>query len=124
MSTRYLFVGERRSPTAIARGWTWRDGRLAAKQLHDALRATGIDPDSDACAYVNLWTDGGRAMFERLRKKSDGRVIVALGSLVADALRAASVPHVALVHPAARGKIRKKARYAEHVRAALAEVWS
>ena len=32
-----LFVGEKRSPTAIAKGWTWADRRLAGKQLVDAL---------------------------------------------------------------------------------------
>lgn len=26
-----LFVGERRSETAVRQGWTWTDGRLAAK---------------------------------------------------------------------------------------------
>lgn len=34
-----VFVGERRSPAAIRMGVRWPDGRLAAKQLFDALRA-------------------------------------------------------------------------------------
>src|SRR6266568_3779791 len=32
-----LFVGERRSPRAMAMGVTWTHGRLSAKTLHEAL---------------------------------------------------------------------------------------
>lgn len=38
--SQFLFVGERPSPKAATMGVTWRDGRLAAKQLFDALVAS------------------------------------------------------------------------------------
>jgi hypothetical protein len=50
-----IFVGECRSLTAQRRGWTWRDGRLAAKPLFEALTAMGINPTLHE--FMNLWTD-------------------------------------------------------------------
>ena len=49
-----LFVGERPSHRAAKIGATWQNGKLAAKQLHDALRALNIDPAKHE--YINLWT--------------------------------------------------------------------
>ena len=53
--TRLIFVGECRSLTAKRKNWTWKDGRLAAKPLFEALTAMGVDPA--AHEYTNLWTD-------------------------------------------------------------------
>lgn len=66
-SGRLVFIGECRSLTAQRKGWTWKDGRLAAKPLFEV---------------------GFR--------------------------------HIALVHPAARGRIRKRERYHAHVKERLA----
>jgi hypothetical protein len=90
----YLFVGECRSETAVQRGWTWRDGHLAAEPRvnHHAVR--------------------------RLRRTR--RRIVALGQKVARKLVELGIDHIAIVHPAARGRIRKRSRYIRHVREALA----
>lgn len=122
--TRLLFVGERRSPTAIARGWTWRSGRLAAKTLHEALRACGIDPAE--VGFCNLWPDASEVVTPHRRRALRGtdRLVVALGAKVAAELRVLGIPHVAVIHPAARGWIRGRGRYAEHVRVALHEALS
>ncbi len=110
--TRLLFVGECRSLTAQRKGWTWKDGRLAAKPLFEALEAMGVDPK--AHKYMNLWTDNATPLIAYhtpaiiKRHQSDGYVIVALGKRVSGELVKRGVDHVALVHPAARGKIRKR----------------
>lgn len=125
-TTKILFVGEQRSATAIARGWSWRDGRLAAKTLFDALATIAVAGADQQ--YVNLWADdvdmvletvspGRRAMLRREARA--GRVIVALGARVAAGLRDLGIAHVPLTHPAARGWIRGRARYAAHVAATL-----
>ncbi len=44
MKKKFLFVGEKRSALAVRRRVTWQDGKLAAKQLFDALLACKINP--------------------------------------------------------------------------------
>lgn len=134
--TRLLFVGECRSITAQRKGWTWKDGRLAAKPLFEALAAMGVD--AAAHRYVNLWDDTmtgttfGNAVhpgirpskiaFIRARRDIDGLIVVALGKRVSAELTKRGIDHVALVHPAARGKIRKRERYHAHVAKQLGPV--
>lgn len=127
MGWRLLFVGECRSITAQRKGWTWADGRLAAKPLFEALAAMGVDPT--AHDYTNLWTDNasgttygnlkpgivGATITRIKRANSDGDVVVALGKRVSQELARRGIVHVALVHPAARGHIRKRERYHAHV---------
>jgi hypothetical protein len=102
---------------------TWQDGRLAAKPLHTALRACGIPPGAQLS--MNLFrTDGPltvkQTALRRLRHvERAGLTIVALGRRVAQALDAAGIPHLRLVHPAACGPLRKTTRYDAHVRATL-----
>lgn len=127
MVTRLLFVGECRSLTAKRRGWTWKDGRLAAKPLFEALAAMGVDPA--AHEFINLWTDADppfvpprRALYIKMKRETDGYAIVALGKRVSAELAKRGVDHVALVHPAARGRIRKRERYVAHVRERLSKV--
>jgi hypothetical protein len=123
---RLIFVGECRSLTAQRKGWTWADGRLAAKPLFEALSAMGVDPG--AHQFVNLWLDVTPPMIDdrtvrmlrARREEADrgepwGRMIVALGKRVSEELARRGVDHVALVHPAARGAIRKRERYIAHV---------
>lgn len=127
MTVRYIFVGERRSEKAQRMGVFWEHGRLAAKTLHEALRAIGIEPR--ACVFFNLYEDAPNdAPFELreqalglLRKwttrgrRADRPVVVALGRRVRRELADAGIPHVRLTHPAARGAIRKTERYRAHV---------
>jgi hypothetical protein len=55
---RLLFVGERRSATAIRMGVTWGDGRVCAGTLHAALATVGIDArDPERVWFMNLWRD-------------------------------------------------------------------
>lgn len=128
-----LFVGECRSLTAQRKGWTWADGRLAARPLFEALAAMGVD--AAAHKFVNLWTDNatgitpgtrgigrvtiGWQRVELIRHHSETGVVVALGKRVSIELAKRGIVHVALVHPAARGRIRKRERYIEHVHSKL-----
>jgi hypothetical protein len=116
---RYIFVGEEPSALARSRGWTWRHGRLAAKQLFEALEQAGLDPQRQS--YSNLFTQRDRPRYlRRLKQRArEGWRIVALGRKVERELVGAGVPHLALVHPAARGTIRRKQNYAEHCKRVL-----
>ena len=51
-----LFVGEERSELAKKMNVTWKDGRLAAKQLFDAFDYCGIDKNKQE--FCN-WFEGG-----------------------------------------------------------------
>jgi len=106
-----LFVGENRSHLAKKMNVTWKDGRLAAKQLFDALDAIGFPRDT--CEFCN-WFEGGKG---KVRNWDGG--IVAMGAKVQKALRAEGINFIPIIHPAARGAIRKKERYIEHIREAL-----
>jgi hypothetical protein len=124
---RYVFVGERQSPKAARGGHTWQNGKAAACTLHAALRALGHDPE--ACTFLNLWrTPGLGPTREKLapsvltalkQAQQDGAVILAMGRLVERELSRRRIPHRPMVHPAARGRIRKRERYVEHVREVL-----
>lgn len=104
---KYLFVGEKRSERAKKMGVTLQDGRLAAKQLFDALEHCNINPQEQE--YCN-WFEGGKGKV----RGWDGP-IVAMGEKVANALKKENIEHIQIVHPAARGKIRKKELYCQHV---------
>lgn len=113
-----VFVGEKRSKLAVRKGVTWQDGRLAAKQLFDALAHAGID--KDRCAFVNWFERGGPGRVRKLAG-DDGAIVVGMGRKVQAALTKAKIAHLELVHPAARGAIRKKERYLAHVSKVLAD---
>ena len=120
-----VFVGERRSHRAARMGVSLQDGRLAARTLHDALRAAHVDPA--AAVYFNLFHDdpADRRPCENAVQAirslaAAGALIVALGRHVQAGLRAAGVPFVPLTHPAARGAIRARSVYQQHLRDALA----
>lgn len=123
--SRYLFVGEKPSRRARTMNVSWENGRLAARSLFDALAACGIEPAQHR--FTNLFGETPRAA-ERLNARKVARIraqiendtiVVALGSKVSRALTSLGIAHLQLVHPAARGSIRKKAVYAAHVAAAL-----
>ena len=119
----FVFVGERRSQRAMALNVTWLDGKLAAKTLHEALRAAGVSPES--CIFVNLYFDGddwvvnGEVLITVRAAQKAGHVVIAMGRRVQRELTRASVPFLALVHPAARGSIRRRESYQAHVRDVL-----
>jgi hypothetical protein len=117
-----LCVGERRSATAIARGWTWADGRLAARTLHAALGALGLRYGRDYTC-CNILDDDGVFHTDQMRGiaafAQEGWQIVALGHVAARYLTAYGIPHLCLIHPAARGAIRRQARYQAHVASLL-----
>jgi hypothetical protein len=124
---KFVFVGERPSPTAIRRGWTWKHGRLAAKTLHDALASIGIDPMRQK--YINLFGDEcerdaeGDEINHRLsrirRMMGRGYTVVGMGKRVCRHLREAGIKHLALRHPAARGRLRRRDLYVAHAREKL-----
>ena len=115
---RFLFVGERPSPTALAKGWRWKDGRLAGKQLFDALAACDIDPA--AHRFDNLFMLTADVVcplaVRRIRRAMrSGCRVVAMGKKVAGHMERMRIPFLPIPHPAARGLIRKKERYAAAV---------
>lgn len=122
-----LFVGERRSHQAVRIGATWESGGLAAKQLHDALRALNIDPHEQR--YVNLWSTPGTgpinehvdisALVFIAESVAAGYTVIGMGQIVSRALSEHSITHLLMVHPAARGAIRRKDRYTAHVAGVL-----
>jgi hypothetical protein len=111
----FLFVGEERSELAKTRNVRWEDGALAAKQLFDALRSCGIDPEQQQ--FTNLFERGGVSKI--LAARAAGMRIVGTGKKVQLDLDRRRISHLALTHPAARGRIRRKDRYTNHVREAL-----
>ncbi len=123
MNESMIFIGECRSPTAQRKGWVWKDGRLAAKPLFEALRAMGVDPAAQL--FLNLWTDPPLRRTKSWRPQLSADVMtvlrtsallkVALGARVSTQLTKLCIEHVAIVHPAARGAIRKRKRYLAHV---------
>jgi hypothetical protein len=101
-------------------GVHWTDGRLCARTLHDALRCAGIDPAH--VVFLNLFHDepGDRLpcanSLQTVRSLAlTGATVVALGRRVQAALTRAGIAHLRLVHPAARGVIRARAAYRQHV---------
>lgn len=109
-----LFIGEERSELVVKMGVTWEDGRLAAKQLFDALIANDVDPAT--CKFINWFEDGE----QKVRNYKGPRI--ALGRKVQDAMTKAGLDFIACVHPAARGTIRKKENYTAHIKEVLAHV--
>ncbi len=120
-SPRFVFVGERRSRRAVQMGVCWRDGRLAARTLFAALRAAGIEPAEHH--FVNAYLDDGTVDQRTLRRvrhwQRRGLVIVAMGQRAQRAVASAGIEYVPLIHPAARGAIRRLASYQAHVAAVL-----
>ena len=116
---RILFVGERRSPRTIQMGVTWKDRRLAGKQLFDAFDTLGVDPSKFEFTNVFETED----FFDHLEIATEESIpIIGMGQKVQRVLRNMNIEHIPMVHPAARGSIRKKERYAEHVNEVLSQI--
>tara|TARA_R100001086_G_C11637406_1_gene203503 strand:- start:84 stop:446 length:363 start_codon:yes stop_codon:yes gene_type:complete len=114
-----LFVGENRSPSAIRMDVTWEDKRLAAKQLFDAFDALEVDHSEFKFTNVKEPED----FLTHLEVATEEEIpIVGMGRVVQQILNNMNIIHIPMIHPAARGSIRKKERYAEHVNGVLKEV--
>jgi hypothetical protein len=112
---RFLFIGEERSERAKKMNVEWEDGKLCAKQLFDALEYCKIDPR--ACQYLNAF-DGRHE--KKIGFHYGSLQFVAMGNKVAKWLRQRGMTDfIQIVHPAARGKIRKKENYLAHVKEKL-----
>lgn len=114
-----LFVGEQRSPRAKQLGVTWEDVALCSKTLRDALHSAGV-PASASIRFLNLWDDDGVEVLAEvkaflLKADAEGWTVIGLGQKVQARLIASLIPHVPMIHPAARGTIRKRENYAAHV---------
>src|SRR5262249_49100473 len=106
---RFLFVGERPSPRAEQIGATLGNGKLSGKTLWDALLALNLDPS--AHHYLNLYRHSRpvedilceeAACLEILRLIEQGYIVVGLGCLVSERLYENGIPHLRMIHPAAR----------------------
>jgi uracil-DNA glycosylase len=114
MSLNVLFVGEEPSETAKRKGWKWGDLHLCSKTLIEALDAAGF-PAQNA-VFENLFIEGQIDKQALNRVRSGRYPIVAMGRRVENALNRYGVMHTPMVHPAARGEIRKAENYQSHVR--------
>ncbi len=122
LTGRFVFVGERRSPPAIRKGVTWAGRRLCAKTLCHVLDALGLPPENTL--FINVYRDDGCCDTHALRRvealQAEGWIIVGLRRTVQQALaRSPRIPHRAMIHPAARGRIRRRELYRAHVATVL-----
>ena len=123
----FVFVGENRSKMAQQRGWSWQEcqrtgvPRLAAKPLWEAITKLGLNPNEQI--FFNLWDDGwkpNKFIPDILKEMTeDGEIVIAMGQKVHRELERQGIPHRKMVHPAARGPIRKTSLYQEHVKKVL-----
>lgn len=111
---KYLFVGERRSPTAIRMNVTWKDKRLAAAHLSKAVENIGIDWDD--CEFKNVFEDDINEIH-----KFKG-VIVAMGRKVERELKKHGIKHEFIYHPATRGEVRNVEKYKNHVKERIGHI--
>ena len=129
MMKKLLFVGQERSKLAQERGVYWEDEAQCANQLFRALRANKINPNK--CSFVNLFTDesDGKPVGQKtINKKGLNKIrewkgqIIGMGNIVSDKLASFKISHTQIVHPSARGKIRAKAVYIQHIRERLGKL--
>jgi muconate cycloisomerase len=96
----------------------------SVQTLQDALRAAGVAPER--CVFVNVLHDDPRdgepcsnTLVALHALAHAGATVVALGRRVQGVLRRGGISYIPLTHPAARGAIRKRAAYQQHVREVL-----
>lgn len=111
---KYLFVGERRSNTAIRMNVTWKDKRLAASHLSKAVENIGINWDD--CEFKNVFEDDINEI-----QKFEG-VIVAMGRKVERELKKIGIKHEFIYHPATRGEVRNIEKYKKHVKERIGHI--
>ena len=114
---RLLFVGERPSLTAQIRQWKCGDFHLSSKTLLEAL--TVCQFPRERADFVNIYNVKGeidKNAVEYIRNRSLSSIVVGMGKLAQKALAHHQIGHIEMIHPAARGRIRKRELYQEHVR--------
>lgn len=121
-SLNILFVGEEPSKTAIEKGWKWGDDHLCSKTLLEALDAAEFPRDQ--ANFENIFYEGviNKENIRRVRVRAMKKPVVAMGRKVENALNQHGVPHIPMIHPAARGEIRKKELYQSHVKEIITQV--
>lgn len=122
----FIFVGERPSPRAIKLGITWQSAGLSGRTLFEALLAAGIVPQEQY--YLNLYQSPFKDIkldlldeqlcITRIRQltQQKGLVVIGMGRIVQVRLEKYNIVHHKLIHPAARGAIRRKECYQAHVK--------
>lgn len=111
---KYLFVGERRSNTAIRMNVTWVDKRLCASHLSKAVENIGINWDE--CAFLNVFEND----IQEIRKFKG--TIVAMGRKVERELKKFGIQHEFIYHPATRGEVRNIEKYKNHVKERIGHI--
>jgi hypothetical protein len=111
---RFLFVGERRSNTAIRMNVTWVDKRLAAAHLSKAVENIGIDWNE--CEFKNVFEDDINDI------QSFNGVVIAMGRKVEKELKKHQISHEFIYHPATRGSVRNIERYKAHVKERIGHI--
>ena len=132
MNKRYMFVGERPSISAWKFSKQWSDGAYAGKQLKDAIDEIDCLEFADI-VFCNLWikpkgisnpafdvVDLDKNL-DQIFRYSAYWIIVGMGKIVQEKLDEYGIKHLKLIHPAARGKIRRKDRYLKHCRSVLCQ---
>jgi hypothetical protein len=114
MIKKYLFVGEKRSSTAIKMNVTWIDKRLCAGHLFKATEALGIDWNE--CAFLNVFEDDLNDII------SFKGVIIAMGRKVEKELKKHQIKHEFIYHPATRGTVRNIENYKAHVKEKIGHI--
>ena len=113
---RLLFVGERPSKTAVLKRWIWGDFHLSSKTLLEALAACQFP--REFADFINVYSDDGKIdlqSIEYIQNRSHGSIVIGMGKLAQRALAHHGIGHIEMIHPAARGRIRKRELYQEHV---------
>jgi hypothetical protein len=111
---KYLFVGERRSETAIRMNVTWVDKRLAASHLSKALDHIGIDWNE--CEFKNVFEDDVNDI------RNFTGIIIGMGRKVERELKKLKIPHEFIYHPATRGAVRNIDKYKAHVKEQIGHI--
>lgn len=116
------FIGEKRSEQAIRNNWHWDDNVSTAKYLLDCLSVVGIYQED--IIFRNLWSDDGilqKSVIEDL--KNTDLKIVGMGEKVSKELEKYNIHFTQIIHPAARGSIRKRENYIRHLEDRLLLAW-
>ena len=122
-----LFIGEEQSKKAIENNWQWADKRLCSKTLHEAIEQTKFKVEP---FFLNLFENGNvnQIVIANLKggyiRIMEFDALVALGKKVQKVLGNQKIPYVPMIHPAARGKIRKSTNYSNHVQECLKGIHS
>jgi len=114
---RLLFVGERPSKTAALKRWVWGDLHLSSKTLLEALAACQFP--RERADFINVYCNDGKIdlqSIEYIQNRRHSSIIIGMGKLAQRALTHHDIGHIEMIHPAARGRIRKRELYQEHVR--------